>query len=191
MKDLVSYLLDVNIPVQSDAPERKLFNLAVLAINYHSPIRTPIPTKSIFLWLNGLSPLVGPLTDPNYIKSKSHNDNCDIGREGNEVSWTEEMPPTDPNRTKRKSHSDICSKNHCDISDRVGVQQLLSDDSKGPITNYDISRVGNEATWIEEMPPTNPNCTESKSHGDNCDSNCDGDIIGGEERGSDNVEGAE
>ncbi len=38
MKDLVSYSLDVNIPVRSDAPERRLFDLTVLAIDYHRPI---------------------------------------------------------------------------------------------------------------------------------------------------------
>ncbi len=38
MKDLVSYSLDVNIPVQSDVPERRLFDLAVSAIDYHRPI---------------------------------------------------------------------------------------------------------------------------------------------------------
>ncbi len=38
MKDLVSYSLDVNIPVRSDTPERRLFDLAVSAIDYHRPI---------------------------------------------------------------------------------------------------------------------------------------------------------
>ena len=38
MKDLVSYSLDINIPVQSDVPERQLFNLAVLSIDYYWPI---------------------------------------------------------------------------------------------------------------------------------------------------------
>ncbi len=49
MKDLVSYSLDVNILVRSNAPERRLFNLAVLAIDYHRPIRPLTPTESIFL----------------------------------------------------------------------------------------------------------------------------------------------
>ncbi len=121
MKDLVSYSLDVNIPLRSDAPERRLFNLAVLAIDYHRPIRPPTPTKSIFLWLDGLSPFVGLPTNPNRTKSESHNDIFDMGREGSETSWTEEMPPSDPNRTESESYGDICSKNHRDISDRVGV----------------------------------------------------------------------
>ncbi len=86
MKALVSYSLDVNIPVQNDAPERRLFNLAVSAIDYHRLIRPFTPTKSIFLWLDGLSPLVGPLTNPNRTESESHSDNCDMGKEGNEVS---------------------------------------------------------------------------------------------------------
>ncbi len=85
MKDLVSYSLDVNIPVRSDAPERRLFDLVVSAIDYHWPIRPPTPTESIFLWLDRFSPLVGPPTDPNRPESESHSDNCDMGREGNEV----------------------------------------------------------------------------------------------------------
>ncbi len=87
-----------------------------------------------------MSPLVGPPTDPNHTESESNSDNCDIGKEGNEVSWIEEMPPSDPNRTKSESHSDICSKNHRNISDGVGVQQLLSDDSKDHIDNCDLDR---------------------------------------------------
>ncbi len=85
MKYLVSYSLDVNIQVQSNAPEKRLFDLAVWAINYHRPIRPPTPTESIFLWLDGLSLLVGLPTNPNRNESESHSDNCDMGREGNEV----------------------------------------------------------------------------------------------------------
>ncbi len=146
IKDLVSYSLDVNIPMRSVAHERRQIDLAVSAIDYHRPIRPPTPTKSIFLWLDGLSPLVGLPTDLNRTESKSHSDNCDMGREGNEVSWIEEMPPSDPDRTESESHGDICSKNYRNISDGVGVQQLLSDDSKSPIDNYDIGRVGDEVT---------------------------------------------
>ncbi len=86
MKDLVSYSLDVNIPVRSDAPERRLFDLAVSAIDYHRPIQPPTSTESIFLCLDRLSPLVGPPTDPNRTESESYSDNCDMGREGNEGS---------------------------------------------------------------------------------------------------------
>ncbi len=46
-------------------------------------------------------------------------------------------------------------------------------------------------TWTEEMPPTDPDRTKSKSHGDNCDSNRDSDIVGGEEQRSDDLEGSE
>ncbi len=52
MKDLVSYSLNVNILVQNEAPERRIFDLAVLAINYHRPIQPPTSTESIFLWLD-------------------------------------------------------------------------------------------------------------------------------------------
>ncbi len=86
IKDLVSYSLDVNIAMRSNATERRLFDLAISAIDYHWPIRPPTPTESIFLWLDGLSPLVGPTTDPNRIESESHSDNCDMGKESNEVS---------------------------------------------------------------------------------------------------------
>ncbi len=114
-----------------------------------------------------------------------------MGREGNEVSWTEEMPPSNLDHTESKSHGYICSKNHRDISDRVGVQQLLSDNSKSLIDNCDIGRVGDEVTWTEEMPLTDPDRTKSESHSDNCDSNRDGDIVGGKKRRSDDLEGLE
>lgn len=67
-------------------------------------------------------------------------------RESNEMSCIEKMPPTNPDCTKNKSYSDICSKNHRNISDGVDIQQLLSDNSKDPIDNYDIYRVDNEVT---------------------------------------------
>ncbi len=135
--------------------------------------------------------LVGPPTNLNRTKSESHSDNCGIDKESNKVSWIEKIPPTNPNRTKNKSHDDIYSKNYRNISDRVGVQQLLSDDSKGSIDNCNIGRVGDEVTWTKKMPPTDLDCTESESHGDNCDNNRDSDRVGGEEQGSDNLEGSE
>ena len=38
MKDLVCCLLDVNIPVQSDAAERRLFDRTIEIIDYYCPI---------------------------------------------------------------------------------------------------------------------------------------------------------
>lgn len=35
MKDLISYFLDINISMQNDVTETKLFNLADLAIDYY------------------------------------------------------------------------------------------------------------------------------------------------------------
>ncbi len=107
------------------------------------------------------------------------------------MSWTEEMPLSVPDCTKSKSHGDICSKKHRDISQRVCIQQLLSNDLKDPIDNCDIGRVGTEVTWTEEMPPTDPDCTKSESHSNNYDNNRNGGIVGGEERGSDGLEGLE
>ncbi len=101
------------------------------------------------------------------------------------------MPPTNLNRTESESYSDICSKNHRDISDGVSIQQLLLDNSKSPIDNCDIGRVGDEMTWTEKMPSTNPNHTKSKSHGDNCNNNRDGNRVGSEEQELDNLEGPE
>ncbi len=114
-----------------------------------------------------------------------------MGRESNEVSWTKEMPPTDLDSTDSKSHDDICSKNYCNISNGGDVQQLLLDDSKDPINNCDMGKEGNEVSWIEKMPPTNPNCTESKSHDDNYNSNHNGDRVGGKEQESDNLKSLE
>ncbi len=83
MKDLITYSLDVNIPVQSNVPEKRLFDLAVSAIDYHWPIRPLTVTESIFLWLDGLGSLVGLFIDPNRTKSESYSDICDMGKEGN------------------------------------------------------------------------------------------------------------
>ena len=75
MIDLVYCSLDVNIPVQSDVAEKRLFDRAVEAINYYCLVRPPTPTESEFLWLAQLSPLIGLSADPDYTKSKSFSDN--------------------------------------------------------------------------------------------------------------------
>ncbi len=181
MKDIVSYLLDVNIPVQSDPPEKRQFNLAVLAIDYYRPIRALTATESIFFWLDGLSPLVGLLTDLNHTEKENHRDNYDMGRKNNEMSSTEVMLVTNSNCTKSESHDVICSKNHRNISDGVGVQEPLSDNSKSLIDNCDKSRVSDEITWTEEISLTNPDLTKSKSLCNNCNSNCNGNKVGGGE----------
>ncbi len=67
----------------------------------------------------------------------------------------------------------------------------MSDNLKSLIDNYVIGRVGDKVTWIEEILLTNPNCTKSKSYDDNCDSNYNGDKVGGEEQRSDDLKGAE
>ncbi len=189
MKDLVSYSLDINIPMQSDVPEKRLLDLTVSAVDYYRLIQPSTLIKSIFLWLDGLGLIVGLLTDPNCTKSESYNDNCDMGREANEMSWIKEMPPTDPDHIESESHADICSKNNCNISDGVDVQELLSDNPKGSIHNYDIGKVGYEVTWIEEMPATNCNYIESENHGDNYNNNNDGNRMDDKEQESDDLEG--
>ena len=121
--------------------ERRLFDLTVSAIYYYRPIQPLIPTETIFLWLDGFSPLIGLFTNPNHTKSESHSDNCEMSREDNEMSWTKKIPPTNSNRIKSESHGDICSKNYRDTSDGVGIQELLWNNLKGFIDNCDISRL--------------------------------------------------
>lgn len=76
MKDLVCCLLDINLSVQNNAVEKRLFNRVVKNIDYYWLIQPPMPTKSSFLWLAQLTLLVSLLIDPNRIKSKSFSDNC-------------------------------------------------------------------------------------------------------------------
>ena len=61
------------------------------------------------------------------------------------------MPPTNRDHTKNKSYDDICSKNYHNISGGVGIQQILSGDSKSFLNNDDINRVGDEMTLIEAL----------------------------------------
>ena len=76
MKDLVCCSLDVNIPVQSNVVERRLFNRAFEAIDYYCLVQSPTPTESLFFWLAQLSLLISLSTDPNYTESESLGDNC-------------------------------------------------------------------------------------------------------------------
>lgn len=77
MKDLVFYSLDVNIPMQNNTAEKKLFNYVVEAIDYYLLVQSFTQTKLIFLWLMQLNLLVNLATELNCIKSKSFNNNCD------------------------------------------------------------------------------------------------------------------
>ena len=76
MKDLVCCSLDINIPMQSNAAERRLFDRTVEAIDYYCPIQPSTPTKLVFLWLAQLNLLVGPSTNLDRTKNKSFSDNC-------------------------------------------------------------------------------------------------------------------
>ena len=62
------------------------------------------------------------------------------------MSWIKKIPSTDPDCTKSKSNGDICSKNYYNISDKVGVLELLLDNSKGLIDNCDIGKVGDKVS---------------------------------------------
>lgn len=58
----------------------------------------------------------------------------------------EKMPLIDPNCTESESYGNICSKNHCNLSDKLDVQELMLDNSKDTIDNCKISRVDDEMT---------------------------------------------
>ena len=51
--------------------------------------------------------------------------------------------------------------------------------------------MGDEVTLTKEISPINPNCTKNKSHGNNYNSNCNSDRVGGEEQELDNLKGFE
>lgn len=167
--------------MQNNISEKKPFDIIILVIDNHRSIRPLISIKSIFLELNGLSLIVGRLTNLNHTKNESYSDNYNMDRENNEISQTEKMPPIKLNCIESKSHDSIYSKNYRNIRDRIGIQQPLSDDLKGPINNFNISRVGDEVTWIGKMPQINPDYTKSKNYSDNYDSNDNSNLIGNEE----------
>lgn len=78
MKDLVSYLLNINILVWSNVAERRLFDYIGEAIKYYWPVKLFTLVESIYLWLARLSPLVGPFTHPKCTKIENYNDNGNI-----------------------------------------------------------------------------------------------------------------
>lgn len=81
IKDIVTFSLNLDINIHiliSNTAKKKLFNCAIRAIKCYSLIKSLKYAKSIFFWLAELSPLVGPLTDPNCTKSESHNESGNI-----------------------------------------------------------------------------------------------------------------
>lgn len=71
--------------VQSDAIEKRPFDLGVSTIDHYRSIQPFILTELIFLELNRLSPLVGLTTNHNFTKSKSYSNNCDMSIVSDEV----------------------------------------------------------------------------------------------------------
>ena len=86
MKDVVSYLLNINIPVQNNTFKKRLFDFIVLTIDYYWPTQPPTQIKLIFLWLDKLSPLISPLINSNHTENESHRNNCSMGKEDNQMS---------------------------------------------------------------------------------------------------------
>lgn len=66
------------------------------------------------------------------------------------------MLSTKSNHYNSKTHSDICSKNHRNISDEMGIEKFLLDNSKGAINNCDIGKVDDKVTGIEEIHQSTP-----------------------------------
>lgn len=47
------------------------------------------------------------------------------------MTWKEEIPSTNPDHTWSKNYSDIYIKNNCDMSDKVGDNELKLDNWEG------------------------------------------------------------
>lgn len=112
IKDLVSDLLNINIPVQKNMSKKKQIDFTVSTIDYNQPIQLFTIIELIIFQLDRLSLLIHLFTNPNYINSESHSDNYNIDKKSNEVFLTEEMPPTDLNCSKSENHINICRKYH-------------------------------------------------------------------------------
>lgn len=121
---MVCYSLDVNISRQSNATEIRLFHLAVLTIDYYWPIRLFTQTKSLFVWLNGLSLLIDPSINLNRTKSESFSKNYDINRVVNKIYKRKKILLSKFNCTKSKSNYDICSKNYCNIGNKMAFKSF-------------------------------------------------------------------
>ncbi len=103
------------------------------------------------------------------------------------------MPPNDSDCIKNKSHDNIYSQNYYDISNKVIIQKLLSDDLKDPINNFNISSINERVTWKEEILLIDPNRIGYKNYLDNYNkSNSDiSNKVGGKRQKLDNLEGFE
>lgn len=157
--------------------ERRLFNCVVEGIEYYWPERPLTPRESIFFWLMGLSPLIGPFTDLNRTKYKCYNENDDLSnkikigdrvdignRVDDEVPWADELHPTNSNLTKNKS----CS-NYYDIHDVMDKEILFTREIQTNHSNPNVSgskylthnavnnnrnirnRLGNKELWLNNF----------------------------------------
>lgn len=144
MKDMFDCSLDVNIPVQTNIAEKRLFNHAVEIIKYYYPVQLLTPTKSVLIWLTQLSPLIGPLTNISENCSKSNGNMSNVGS-GNELGMEEKLF-TDSDCTESKGLSHNYGKSNGNMSDGRSSKEI----------------------GTEEKPFTDSDHTESKSLCYNC-----------------------
>lgn len=93
------------------------------------------------------------------------------------------MLSTNSNCIKSKSHDNIYTKNNYNITDKAGIVELSSNNSKCFIDNYKINKVDKKIFQIENILPIKSNYIKSKGYSDNFDKiNCNiGDEVSNEE----------
>ena len=151
IKDLVCYSLDVNIPFQSNAAERRLFERVVEAIDYYCPVQPTMPIELVFLWLAQLNLLVGLSTDPDRTKNKSLSDNC--GKSNGDMSdgvGDKELVTEEELMMEEKLETE----EEIETKDLEGPEQLMSTQfdffGKGNSgLSYGQAKTGNQLHWSQ------------------------------------------
>ena len=141
MKNLICCSLDINIPVQSNAAQKRLFDRTVEAIDYYYPVQSFTPTKSVFLWLAQLTTLVDTSTNLDRIKSKSLGDNCSkcnsymSNKIGGKELMTEEELVTKEEFVKEEelvTEEELITENELLIKEKLEMEEKIeTEDLKG------------------------------------------------------------
>lgn len=118
-------------------------------IKYYWPVKSLTPTKSIFLQLVRLNPLVSIFIDFNYIKSSNYSENNNLSNKiDNKIPWLDELLYINIYQTENETCSD-----HCNMRNVVGekIPSTNSNHTKNKSYNDTYNAMGKEISFMEEI----------------------------------------
>lgn len=132
IKDLVYYVLNIDISIQNNIAERSLFTYTVIAIKHFWLIQSLMPTKLVFFWLAQLSQFADPsINRIDCIESKSLFIDPTINSDRIESKNLLISPLINLEHTRNKCFNNNYYKSNSAKSKKVDIKKVERDNSEG------------------------------------------------------------